>query len=478
MQVVDNNGNVFGTGLEINGPNGKPKTTGGGGGSPSGPAGGDLSGTYPNPTVNWSNGLSTYNLQYYPLSSNPSGYITSSALTPYLTSALAATTYYPIPTGTTSQYLRGDGTLATFPTIPGGTVTAVTGSSPISSTGGTTPAISIAQSNTSTNGYLSSTDWNTFNNKQATLVSGTNIKTVNSTSLLGSGDVAVQATLVSGTNIKTINSTSLLGSGDIAISTAVAVGTTAVTSGTIGRIFFQDTGNVVQQDSNLFWDNTNKRLGVGATPSTSVRLDVRAQGALSTDIAFRVRNSANTQDLLKHQGDGYWIYRNNAGTNYILWDAAGTFEIGTSGSHSCSMTTSSTISRIITISPIQSVQVASHGMYLYNNGNLQIEETTGILQTSGRGGISLKNAAVVPSTNTTDRFTMYSTDIVAGNAAPHFRTENGDIVKLYRVAGWGLPTGTFTRTTFDTATVTTAQLAERVAALIQDLRDNHGLLKA
>jgi hypothetical protein len=58
--------------------------------------------------------------------------------------------------------------------------------------------------------------------KQATLVSGTNIKTVNSTTLLGSGDVAVQPTLVSGTNIKTINSTTLLGSGDIAISGGVA----------------------------------------------------------------------------------------------------------------------------------------------------------------------------------------------------------------------------------------------------------------
>lgn len=58
---------------------------------------------------------------------------------------------------------------------------------------------------------------------QSTLVSGTNIKTVNSTSLLGSGDVAVQPTLVSGTNIKTINSTSLLGSGDISI-TASDVG--------------------------------------------------------------------------------------------------------------------------------------------------------------------------------------------------------------------------------------------------------------
>lgn len=32
------------------------------------------------------------------------------------------------------------------------------------------------------------------------------------------------------------------------------------------------------------------------------------------------------------------------------------------------------------------------------------------------------------------------------------------------------PTGTATRTTFDTTTVTAAQLAERVFALIQDLR--------
>jgi hypothetical protein len=49
---------------------------------------------------------------------NDSGYITSSALTPYLTITSAASTYYPIPTGTTLQYLRGDGSLSTFPTIP------------------------------------------------------------------------------------------------------------------------------------------------------------------------------------------------------------------------------------------------------------------------------------------------------------------------------------------------------------------------
>lgn len=46
-----------------------------------------------------------------------------------------------------------------------GYVTSVGGTAPIASSGGTTPTISISQANGSTDGYLSSTDWNTFNNK-------------------------------------------------------------------------------------------------------------------------------------------------------------------------------------------------------------------------------------------------------------------------------------------------------------------------
>jgi len=52
---------------------------------------------------------------YYPLT-NPSGYITASALSPYLTITSAASTYEPIITaGTTSQYWRGDKTWQTLP---------------------------------------------------------------------------------------------------------------------------------------------------------------------------------------------------------------------------------------------------------------------------------------------------------------------------------------------------------------------------
>jgi len=47
----------------------------------------------------------------------------------------------------------------------GGTVTSVTGTSPVVSSGGNTPAISMPAATTSVNGYLTSTDWTTFNNK-------------------------------------------------------------------------------------------------------------------------------------------------------------------------------------------------------------------------------------------------------------------------------------------------------------------------
>jgi len=51
---------------------------------------------------------------------NASGTIAlTSDLTPYLLSTTAASTYYPIPTGTISQYIRGDGTFATFPGLTG-----------------------------------------------------------------------------------------------------------------------------------------------------------------------------------------------------------------------------------------------------------------------------------------------------------------------------------------------------------------------
>lgn len=52
---------------------------------------------------------------------------------------------------------------------------------------------------------------------QETLVSGTNIKTINGDEILGSGNLTVQEKLSSGTNIKTINGKSILGTGNLKV---------------------------------------------------------------------------------------------------------------------------------------------------------------------------------------------------------------------------------------------------------------------
>jgi hypothetical protein len=92
--------------------------------------------------------------------------------------------------GTSGQFLKADGSVDSTTYVPVGrtitingttqdlsanrtfnvgTVTSVTASSPLFSSGGATPNITIQQASGSQNGFLSSTDWTTFNNKQNAL---------------------------------------------------------------------------------------------------------------------------------------------------------------------------------------------------------------------------------------------------------------------------------------------------------------------
>lgn len=85
------------------------------------------------------------------------------------------------------------------------------------------------------------------------------------------------------TRTLTINGTTQDLSADrtFTISTGITIGTTAITSGTVGRVLFEGTGNVVQESANLFWDNTNGRLGVG-TASPTQALNVSGFSVLTT----------------------------------------------------------------------------------------------------------------------------------------------------------------------------------------------------
>jgi hypothetical protein len=72
-----------------------------------------------------------------------------------------------------------------------GAVTSVTATSPILSSGGLTPDISIPQATVSVSGYLSATDWSTFNGKQNSLTFGNLTETISSVLTITGGTGAV-----------------------------------------------------------------------------------------------------------------------------------------------------------------------------------------------------------------------------------------------------------------------------------------------
>jgi len=177
--------------------------------------------------------------------------------------------------------------------------------------------------------------------KQATLVSGTNIKTINSTSLLGSGDIAVQDTLVSGTNIKTINSTSLLGSGNIAVQATLVSGTNIKT---VNGSTLLGSGDLVVSASpagsnKQFQYNSSSSFGASSMLTQETNQIQIADGSTSV-IPFAILRSQVTNSVASmtvKRSDGVEHFRIDAGgglqvfgncTNPIGNAFGGSLEIG------------------------------------------------------------------------------------------------------------------------------------------------------
>jgi len=193
-------------------------------------------------------------------------------------------------------------------------VTSVTGTSPIVSSGGTTPAISIPVATTSVNGYLSSTDWTTFNNKQATITlttTGTSGAATFSANTLNIpqyadayvGTVTSVAAITLGTSGTDLSSTVANSTTTPVITlnvpTASATNRGALSSAdwttfnnkynlpslTSGSVLFSNGSNIAQDNANFFWDDANNRLGIGTT-SPAYTLDVNGTGRFSGNITL------------------------------------------------------------------------------------------------------------------------------------------------------------------------------------------------
>lgn len=193
----------------------------------------------------------------------------------------------------------------------GGTVTSISGVNTNGFTwsianGTTTPALTLTlqTANTSQSGEISSTDWNTFNNKQSALVSGTSIKTVNSTTLLGSGNVTLQTPLTAGTDYQIpINLTTTGTSGAATFSAGTLnipnYANTTYTAGTgltlTGTVFSVNNSQSIATLSNLTGNGFVKTSGgTGAlsidtntylTANQSITLSGDVTGSGTTSIA-------------------------------------------------------------------------------------------------------------------------------------------------------------------------------------------------
>lgn len=226
-----------------------------------------------------------------------SGTVTSVTGTSPVVSSGGTTPAISMPAATSSVngYLTSTD-WTTFNNKGSGTVTSVTGTAPVVSSGGATPAISMAAATTSVNGYLTSTDWNTFNGKQATLVSGTNIKTVGGVSLLGSGDVG------------TIGAT---------------YGGTGQSSYAVGDILYASTTTALSKLADVATGNALISGGVGVAPSYGkIGLTTHISGTLAVGNGGTGATTLTSGYLVKGNGT-------SAVTASVIYDDGTSIGIGT-----------------------------------------------------------------------------------------------------------------------------------------------------
>jgi hypothetical protein len=189
--------------------------------------------------------------------------------------------------------LTGGGTTSISGTYPNftitsndqfvGTVTSVATSAPL--TGGTittTGTIGITQSSSVADGYLSSTDWNTFNSKEPALTKGNLTEATSSVLTITGGTGAV---IGSGTSIQVKQASSTVSGFLSSTDWNTFNGKYNLPSLTSGSVLFSNGTTIAQDNANFFWDDTNNRLGIG-TASPTNKINILNNG--NSIIAFRI----------------------------------------------------------------------------------------------------------------------------------------------------------------------------------------------
>jgi hypothetical protein len=213
------------------------------------------------------------------------------------------------------------------------------------------------------------------------------------------------------------------------------------------RIFY--TGNLLIQAGGTYTDS-GERLQVTGTAKISGEFRVAAtinstqatfanttgRGlAISTAVVGGTNEAAVVLNARSSVTSGTFIFQTD-GTQRMQLDSAGLefpnnkgllFEnASASPVGSIKMGTGVTNPLEIT-NGTHTVTLATLGTFI--SSNLLVGAST--IGTSATNTIAVVNGTA-PSSSATDIFHLYSADVTAGNAAPHFRTENGAVIKLYQ----------------------------------------------
>ena len=248
---------------------------------------------------------------------------------------------------------------------------------------------------------------------------------------------------------------------DSAVNLSLSIGTTSIISGTNFGVLFQ-SGGVVQQDDSFIYNDSQKILGLPA-------LEILSQTSSSSYTSLRVKNYNNTSDFISILGDGninvgsstaatvsstFNVYSGFSGGNYLKLindtsnfdtyqgiDMAhtgrpGYFALETAGNQGSSITRfrgggSTNANAKITAYIDHPGDVDKTGHWHFRTQVHLGDAYRSFDSSYGRHTLVIENG-VGPTASPTNSFIQYSADITSGNAAPHFRTENGSVVKLYQ----------------------------------------------